>query len=56
VFAAQVLTAKSWYRGTDPRAADAAFVTLIDSSLAGGPEFFDDALRFAAEKIAQTVR
>ncbi len=54
VFASQVLTAQSWYRGTDPRAADDAFVTLIETVLAT-PELINQAMTVALEKIAQTI-
>ena len=55
VFASQVLTSKSWYRGNDPRIADTAMSALIESTLAGGPESIPDAIKTAAEKIGQTI-
>ena len=53
VFASQVLTAKSWYRGRDADAADAGLKELITNTVTGAllPE---DALNFAARVIAQT--
>lgn len=55
VFASQVLTAQSWYRGNDPRATDAAFVTMIEDALVGGPEEVGNAVRTASDKVSQTI-
>jgi ABC-type glycerol-3-phosphate transport system substrate-binding protein len=57
VFASQVLTARSWYRGKDPRATDTALAQMLDVA----PSAADDnalleLLRIAEEKVAQTVR
>ena len=54
VFASQVLTAKSWYAGTDINATQSAFDEMIDSTLAGAPP--DRAITLAAQTIAQTIR
>lgn len=53
-FADQVLTAESWYRGRDPKAAEEAMRTLIDQVVKGEttPEA---ALNLAAEKINATL-
>lgn len=53
VFASQVLTATSWYRGVNPQAMESAFMELIDTVVTG-TDRVDQALRFAADKIAQT--
>lgn len=55
VFAAQVLTAQSWYRGANPQVVDSAFATLIDSALVGG-ERVSEVMRFASNQIRQTMR
>ena len=54
VFASQVLTAKSWYRGDDPQAMEAAFETMADNVLSG-VEDIPTAVRNAQTKIAQTI-
>lgn len=55
VFASQVLTAVSWYRGRDPFAMEAAFQELINNMLAN-PTRAEQWLDFAATKIEQTIR
>lgn len=55
VFAAQVLTAESWYRGRDPQAMEAAMRELIDVVLAGSLPI-NRAVQFARDKVAQTYR
>lgn len=55
VFASQVLTAKSWYRGVDPEAMEAAMIDMVDSVVEEGVEI-RDALKLAVEKIEQTIR
>jgi hypothetical protein len=35
VFAAQTLTAKSWYKGSDAQATEQAFLDLISAALSG---------------------
>lgn len=53
VFAAQVLTATSWYQGVNPKAMEAAFLELINTVVTGAT-MTNQALRFAADKVAQT--
>lgn len=53
-FAEQVLTAESWYKGSDADAAEQAFRDLIDDFREGAFEDPSDALNQAAEKVAQT--
>ena len=55
VFASQVLTAQSWYRGNDSRAADAALVEIIETALTTPPEDLGKIVNIAAEKISQTI-
>lgn len=55
VFSSQVLTAKSWYRGVDPKNAELAIIDMIDGVVQGtlDPR---NALRLTSEKIAQTIQ
>lgn len=53
VFASQVLTSSTWYRGRDPRAMEAAFTTMIDA-IATKKATMEDALRFALQQIGST--
>lgn len=52
VFASQVLTATTWYRGKDPQTMEAAFNDLIDQTLQGAP--IQTSMRQTIEKISQT--
>lgn len=54
VFASQVLTADSWYKGNDPNTLEEAFETMINEVVAGREP--KEAIRFAVEKISQTIR
>lgn len=54
VFASQVLTAFSWYKGSDPAQMEEALKELIRNIRSGVR--INDAMRFAAEKISQTIR
>ena len=54
VFASQVLTADSWYRGNDPQAKDDALTTLINDVVSGAATI-PTAVRDASDKIAQTI-
>lgn len=56
VFASQVITAKTWYRGVDPKSAEDAFIELIGAALGAEQDAVAEALRIASEKVAQTVR
>lgn len=57
VFAAQVLTSQSWYRGSDPQAADNAFVEMLENVAASGgdPNVIRDSVRTASDKVSQTI-
>lgn len=53
-FAQQLLTAESWYKGSDAEAMEDAFKDMIKDFRAGTYEDPADALDLAAEKVAQT--
>lgn len=53
VFASQVLTAVTWYRGKDPLTMEAALGELIDRIVLGAQ--IPDVIRQAVEKINQTI-
>ena len=57
VFASQVLTARSWYRGTNPQATDDAFIEMIETIVAAGgdPDVIRTAVRTAEDKVSQTI-
>lgn len=55
VFASQVLTAQSWYRGNNVGVMEDAFATLIEAGLVGGQRV-RDAMGFASNQIRQTLR
>ncbi len=55
VFASQVLTAKSWYRGYDPAAMERAMIDMVDEIVEGEVEI-KDAIGVAARKVSQTMR
>jgi ABC-type glycerol-3-phosphate transport system substrate-binding protein len=55
VFAAQVLTAKSWYKGNDPVAMEDAMVSLIDEVRVADPEKLSGVVNNAVSKISQTI-
>ena len=54
VFAQQVLTAKSWYRGADSAAAEKIFADMIDAAVLGQNQL-EDIINLAAGKVEQTV-
>jgi ABC-type glycerol-3-phosphate transport system substrate-binding protein len=54
VFANQVLTAKSWYRGIDSAAAEQIFAAMIDNAVSGS-DTLDNLINLAANKVQQTV-
>lgn len=53
VFAEQLLTAKTWYRGTDVDAAEEGLYGLINTILAGSDEP-EEAVEHAAQVVSQT--
>lgn len=54
VFAAQVTSARSWYRGSDASAAETAFTAMIDQMLAGETDP-KRIVELGAAKVNQTV-
>ncbi len=54
VFAGQVLTARSWYRGRDILAAEKAMNEMVDTVIAN-PDQIEDAVNLAASRIQQTI-
>jgi multiple sugar transport system substrate-binding protein len=54
IFAEQLLTAKTWYRGKDIDATEDAMNRLIDDVLAGTYEDPQDAMSTAAKVVSQT--
>lgn len=55
VFASQVLTAKSWYRGVDPDAMELAFQEMADQIVQEGLDPHK-AVQRALQKVEQTIR
>lgn len=55
VFATQLLTAKSWYKGNDSNAAEIVIKELIDK-VVSGKEKIEDAMNIAAQKVQQTIK
>jgi multiple sugar transport system substrate-binding protein len=55
VFAGQLLTAKSWYKGKDSNAMEEIFKEMIDSVNAN-PEKIQNAISLAASKVQQTIK
>ena len=54
IFADQVLTAKSWYRGLDPTAAETAIGEMIRKARQGTEKILD-VLNTGASKVQQTI-
>ncbi len=55
VFASQVLTATSWYRGKDPVAMERIFTQMI-SDVVNGAQTVEKAVRFASDQVSQTIQ
>lgn len=55
VFASQVLTAKSWYHGSDPEVTEASLGEMIDVVVAGTVPI-EEAIHIAVGKVEQTLR
>jgi ABC-type glycerol-3-phosphate transport system substrate-binding protein len=55
VFADQVLTAQSWYRGKDSRGAENAFVEMIDIAIKNEKKI-NEVIEQGASKVQQTVQ
>lgn len=55
VFADQVLTAKSWYKGKNAQAAEDAIKEMIDSVIKNSTERIQEIVDNAAAKVQQTI-
>jgi multiple sugar transport system substrate-binding protein len=55
VFASQVLTAKSWYHGKNPQAAEDAISELIDNTVKNVDGKLQEIINGAAAKVQQTI-
>lgn len=55
VFASQVLTATSWYRGVDPKTMENALKQMITDVVTNSREV-NDAVRYANDTISQTIQ
>jgi ABC-type glycerol-3-phosphate transport system substrate-binding protein len=57
IFASQVLTAKTWYRGIDPKTAENALIELMDAAPAApDDDELQKMLQISEEKVGQTIR
>lgn len=54
VFAQQILTAESWYRGADSNAAELIIGEMIDS-VAGGQDTIENIISMGARQVQQTI-
>jgi multiple sugar transport system substrate-binding protein len=54
VFAEQVLTADSWYRGADANAAEIIIADMIDSAVAG-QDTIENIITLGAKRVQQTI-
>ena len=54
VFAEQVLTAKSWYKGADSNAMEKIFADMIDTVVLT-QDRIENAINLAAQKVGQTI-
>ena len=54
VFAGQVLTAKSWYKGADANAAEKIMEEMIDAAVAGQQKL-EEVIRLGASRVQQTI-
>ena len=55
VFAHQILTSKSWYRGVDPASAESAIKALITQSSSTPAEQWQQLIKLTQDKVAQTM-
>jgi ABC-type glycerol-3-phosphate transport system substrate-binding protein len=56
VFADQVLTAKSWYKGKNVAAAEEALQEMINVILSNTGEKMQNIINIAASKVQQTIK
>jgi hypothetical protein len=55
VFASQVLTAKSWYKGKNASVMEGFFAQMIDETLADTENKIMDIMNLYARRIQQTI-
>ncbi|MDD5438554.1 MAG: extracellular solute-binding protein [Patescibacteria group bacterium] len=55
VFASQILTSKSWYKGADPDAMESAMSTMITDGAATDPEDLNRVVLISQDKVGQTM-
>lgn len=55
VFASQILTSRSWYKGADATAMESALSTMIGDGAAAKPEDRNRILLIAQDKVGQTM-
>ena len=55
VFADQLLTAQSWYRGENPLAAEKIFAEMIEAAVLGENKI-ENIINLGADKVAQTIK
>jgi multiple sugar transport system substrate-binding protein len=55
IFAEQILTAESWYKGSDAIAAEQAMRDMIDDAVVG-QKILSDVIQNGAQKVQQTVQ
>lgn len=53
VFAAQILTASTWYQGRDPRTMEQAFTEMMDA-VARKETTIEEAIRYTVQRIGET--
>ncbi len=56
VFASQILTSDSWYRGYDPETTDQAMMSLVDDLKKADEKDWPKVLQTAQQKVDQTLR
>lgn len=56
VFASQILTSQSWYRGSDPNAMERTMEELILDFSSADPEDYRQVLKNAQSKVNQTIQ
>jgi len=54
IFAEQVLTAQSWYKGADSNAAELVIGEMIDEAIQGEKKL-EEVIRFGARRVQQTI-
>lgn len=55
VFASQILTSRSWYRGADPTTMESAMSTMIEDAAKAKTEELNKIMLIAQDKVGQTM-